>query len=160
MDRMENIRERVEALEQQTKAKEAMVKPASVKFISLLARLALLTSALILGAPLSGYTQHGNLPPDAPRALLLGFADSPIFEALQDHVRLASYDGSQDISDFDVIIVDGDAFPAQQLRDEALIHRALRAGLWVLGLDMKDDDKQHGLGYSLGAATPGTSPAY
>lgn len=125
-------------------------------------------SCLALLAFLSGCAQNGNLPPgapkalppSAPKALLLGAAESPIQEAFQEQVRVIPYDGSQDPSDFDLLIVDGDAFTAQQLRDEELIHRALRSGVWVLGLDVEEDDKQDGLGYLLEAATGDTSAAY
>ncbi len=116
--------------------------------------------ALLALALLAGCSQNGNLPPDAPTALVYGMAGGPIYEALKTHVNMTVSDGSQRASDFDLLIVDGDGFTAQQLKEEAFIHNAIRAGVWVLGLDVMEDDKQDGLGYSLGAATPGTSPAY
>lgn len=70
------------------------------------------------------------------------------------------WDETQQVTNFDLVILDGDGLGAQEIREDASIHSAVRAGVWVLGFDVAEDDKTDGLGYSLNAATPGTSPAY
>ena len=100
-------------------------------------------------------------PAGAPTALVYGMAASPIYEALKSRVRMTVSNGSQEVADFDLIILDGDSFTAQQLKEEEeLVHSAIRGGVWVLGLDLTEDHKGDGLGHLLGAGTPEKSFAY
>lgn len=101
-------------------------------------------------------------PPDnAPTALVYGMTMSPIHEALKSKIKMTASDGNQEATDFDLIIIDGDAFTAQQLKEEEeLVHSAIRGGVWLLGLDLTEDHKQDGLGHLLGAGTPEKSHAY
>ena len=101
-----------------------------------------------------------NPPADAPSALVYGMAASPIYEALKSKVEMTVSDGSQKATDFDLVILDGDGFTAQQLKEDELIHSAIRGGVWVLGLDLTEDHKGDGLGQLLGAGTPEKSMAY
>ncbi len=117
-------------------------------------------SCLTLLAFLSGCSQNGNLPADAPTALIYGMAGGPVYEALRAHVDMTVSDGSQQATDFDLLILDGDAHTAESLRDDPLVHEAIRAGTWVLGLDLEEDQKKFGLGYLIEASSGGPSPAY
>ena len=99
-------------------------------------------------------------PADAPTALVYGMAMSPIHEALKSKLTMTVSNGSQKPTDFDLVILDGDAFTAQQLKEEELVHSAIRGGVWVLGLDLTEDHKGDGLGHLLGAGTPEKSFAY
>ena len=86
-------------------------------------------------------------------------AASPIYEALKTKLTVTVSNGSQKATDFDLVILDGDAITVQQLKEE-LVHSAIRGGVWVLGLDLTEDHKGDGLGYLLGAGTPEKSHAY
>ncbi|GAA5534164.1 hypothetical protein [Deinococcus aluminii] len=122
--------------------------------------LSLALGAVVTAALLTGCGR--NTPPsaDAPRALIHGAVSSPVFEALQPLVRQVSGDTQPDPGEFDLVIVDGDSFTGGQLRDDPLIQRALRSGVWVVGLDMSEDDKKDGLGGLIGASTPQASRFY
>jgi hypothetical protein len=124
-------------------------------------------AATLSMAVLAGCSQDTTLttpiapPTGAPTALVYGTAASPIHEALKTKLTMTPWDGSQEADDYDLVILDGDAFTAQQLKEEEeLVHSAIRGGVWVLGLDLTEDHKGDGLGHLLGAGTPEKSHAY
>lgn len=123
-----------------------------------------LALGVLLTASLLGCAQQGSpgsiLPADAPRALVYGAVSSPILEALRGKVAMTPGNGSQTPGDYDLVIMDGDAFRGPQLKEDVLIREAVRSGVWVLGLDMVEDDKREGLGDVMGASTPNLSEAY
>ena len=101
-----------------------------------------------------------NPPADAPTALVYGMTGSPIYEALKTKVEMVVSDGSQEATDFDLVIVDGDTCGVQQLQDDELVHSAIRGGVWVLSLDVAEEHKLDGVGHLLGAGTPEKGLAY
>lgn len=98
-------------------------------------------------------------PADAPTALVYGMAASPIYEALKSRVRMTVSNGNQKAADFDLVILDGDGFSGQQLSNDDLVREAVHAGVWVLGLDVVEEDKD-GLGEILHASSEGAVGAY
>lgn len=116
--------------------------------------------AVVTAALLAGCARTTAPPEGAPRALVYGAVSSPVYDALTGKMTLTLSDGRQRATDYDLVIVDGDSFTGEGLRNEEALHAAVRNGAWVLGLDVAEDDKQVGLGASLNAATPGASPAY
>jgi hypothetical protein len=98
-------------------------------------------------------------PTDAPRALVYGMANSPIFEALKSKVKLTMSSSSQKATDFDMVILDGDGFTGQQLSEDAFVREAIQSGVWVLSLDVAEEDKV-GLGDMLHASSQGAARAY
>jgi hypothetical protein len=98
-------------------------------------------------------------PADAPTALVYGMATSPIYDALKSRVRMTVSNGSQKATDFDLVILDGDGFTGGQLSSDELIREAVHSGVWVLGLDVVEEDK-NGLGEMLHASSQGNMGAY
>ncbi len=98
-------------------------------------------------------------PADAPTALVYGMAASPIYEALKSRVRMTVSNGSQKATDYDLVILDGDGFGGGQLSSDELIREAVHSGVWVLGLDVVEEDK-NGLGELLHASSQGDVGAY
>lgn len=98
-------------------------------------------------------------PSDAPAALVYGMANSPVYEALKSRVKMTVSDGSQKVTDFDLVILDGDGFSGQQLSNDGLVREALQKGVWVLGLDATEEDKD-GIGEMLHASSQGDVNAY
>ncbi len=93
-------------------------------------------------------------------ALVIGEIGGDIAEGITNNMRLTPYDGSQKLEDYDVIIFDGDAHTPEAVRAEPLVAQALRAGKWMLGLDITEAHKTLGLGdFTLGVSK-GSSPAY
>ena len=107
-------------------------------------------------------TQGSTDNPDSVdvRALVLGRADSPVIESFDEEVELTSYDGSQDIAEYDLVIFDGDTFTPAAIREQGIISQALQLNKWVLGVDLTGEHKQDGLGSFLGFASHGDSPGY
>ena len=79
------------------------------------------------------------------RALVNGPVSSPVFDALKSALTLTTYTGSQKVGDYDLVIVDGDAHSAEDLKNDKLVHNAFEAGKWVLGVDLSPEEKQTGL---------------
>lgn len=102
----------------------------------------------------------GGLPPDAPTALAHGPLSSPVVDELKKTVRLVPYDGSQKAADHDMVVFDGDAHTPAGLVGEELLASALRAGKWVLGVDVNESHKRDALGPILDFASHGASPGY
>ena len=98
-------------------------------------------------------------PTDAPTALVYGMAASPIYEALKSRVRMTVSNGSQNATDFDLIILDGDGFSGEQLSSDEFIREAIHSNVWVLALDAVEEDK-NGLGKMLHASSQGGVGAY
>lgn len=108
--------------------------------------------------PIQGSTD--NLDRVDVRALVLGRADGPVIESFDEEVELTSYDGSQDIAEYDLVIFDGDNFTPAAVRDQGVISQALQQNKWVLGVDLTGAHKQDGLGSFIGFASHGDSPGY
>ncbi len=125
-----------------------------------LRRLRLAIGTVVTAAFLAACNQNQMPAENGVRALSYGAVSSPIYDALKGKVAVTVSDGSQKPSDYDLLVLDGDAFTGEQLMGEQALHAAIRAGVWVLAFDMEEDDKQMGLGASLNGATPGRSPAY
>jgi hypothetical protein len=98
-------------------------------------------------------------PTNAPTALVYGMTASPIYEALKSKVRMTASNGSQEATDYDLIILDGDGFSGEQLSSDELIREAIHSGVWVLGLDVMEEDK-NGLGEMLHGSSQGDVKAY
>ncbi|CAA9348562.1 MAG: hypothetical protein AVDCRST_MAG93-7007 [uncultured Chloroflexia bacterium] len=102
----------------------------------------------------------GGLPADAPTALVHGPLSSPVVDELRKTARLVPYDGSQKVADHDMVVFDGDSHTSAALTGDALLASALRAGKWVLGVDVNESHKRGALGPLLDFASHGTSPGY
>lgn len=98
-------------------------------------------------------------PADAPTGLVYGMTASPIYEALKSQVKMTVSDGSQKATDFDVVILDGNGFTGQQLSRDEVVRNAVVSGIWVLALDVAEEDKV-GLGGALHASSKGGAEAY
>lgn len=85
--------------------------------------------------------------------------NSPIFEEFKTQVRVTVSDGSQTATDFDLVIFDGDGFTGKQVQSENLIREAINSGVWVLGLDIEEEDNR-GLGEMLHSSSHGEAGAY
>lgn len=101
-----------------------------------------------------------GLPDDALVALVHGEVSSPIHDELEKTLRMVPYDGSQKAADHDVLIFDGDAHDPAEHAKHPLVDEALRAGTWVLGVDLDEAHKRDSLGERLGAAPRGASHSY
>jgi hypothetical protein len=98
--------------------------------------------------------------PDAPTALVKGAVSSPVFDELKKVFRVVQYDGKQKVTDYNLLILDGDAYTPDALKADALVGEAWRAGIGVLTVDAAEDDKRQGLGGRLGLATKDTSRGF
>ena len=99
-------------------------------------------------------------PGTQPRALVLGEVSSPVIDELGADVKMEQYDGSQDASDYGLIIFDGDALTPEEVGEHKIIRDAVRLGTWVLGLDVTGAHKKDGLGKYLNFASGSDSPGY
>jgi hypothetical protein len=101
-------------------------------------------------------------PPSADEgsALVLGDARSPVLMSLDELLELTQHDGTQDLADFDVLILDGDTHTPGALKEHELVQEAVRSGMWVFSLDVTHEHKRNGLGHLLHAASDGKSHAY
>ncbi len=113
----------------------------------------------LLTALLLGCAPQDTPPAHAPRALVYGSVSSPIHEALRGKIGLSVSDGTQKITDYDLVIVDGDAFTGEQLKAQQPLQDAVRSGKWLLALDAAEDDKKAGLIAFFNGSTPGGSRA-
>lgn len=98
-------------------------------------------------------------PANAPTALVYGVTQNLIYEALKSRFKMTIWDETQDIADFDLVVLDGDGFSGQQLSGDDLVREAIQAGVWVLGLDAAEEDK-NGMGDLLHASSRGDVSAY
>lgn len=126
-----------------------------------LSRFGLLALVAALGACNFTSSPSGpSLPQNAPTALVKGAVSSPVYDELKKVFRVVQYDGKQKMSDYNLLILDGDAHSPEDLRADALVSEAWRAGIGVLTVDAAEDDKRQGLGGRLGLATKDTSRGY
>lgn len=128
---------------------------------------ALLLLMLLAACNMAGDTQPrpAQSDEDGPsgaglQALVLGTVDSPIIDELGDKVVIVPYDGSQNGSDYELVIFDGDANTAETIRDHEVIRQALHAHRWVLGVDVAANHKQDALGQYAHFATKNKSTGY
>jgi hypothetical protein len=120
-----------------------------------------LVAVLLSGCNLNpGPTPPPPSPVVGPKALIYGAVSSPVYNALSSKMTFTPNDGSQKPEDYDLMMVDGDSFNGQQIKEDKLIQRAIHSGGWVVGLDMAEDDKQVGLKEIIGASTPKDSRFY
>jgi hypothetical protein len=129
----------------------------------------LLAFVLMLALAACNRSESGDRNPpadDAPptagqgAALVLGAVESPLLASLGDLFELTQDDGEQELSDFDVLILDGDTHSAEALREHTLVREAVRSGMWLLSLDLTAEHKREGLGYLFHTASDGRSHAY
>ncbi|WP_102126513.1 hypothetical protein [Deinococcus planocerae] len=121
----------------------------------------LVPAALILSVALMACNQQGTTPPaERMNALVLGPVQSAYFDALRPSLNLVQYTGSQNVKDYDVLIFDGDAQSPQALQADPVVEQAVRAGKWVLGMDLTEAHKQMGFESRLSAVNGGTSPGW
>jgi hypothetical protein len=99
-------------------------------------------------------------PSQEGTALVIGETQSPLMSSLEKIFVTTQADGSQDLSDFDAIILDGDVHTPNAINEHALIQNALRLGKWVIALDVVAEHKRDGLGALVHAASDGKSHAY
>ena len=99
-------------------------------------------------------------PAVLPKVLVYGAVNSPVYDALTSKMAFTPHDGSQKLENFDLVMVDGDSFTGQQIAQDQFIANAIHRGVWVVGLDMAEDDKQVGLKGIIGASTPRDSRFY
>ncbi|MEM7021709.1 MAG: hypothetical protein AAF637_03860 [Pseudomonadota bacterium] len=74
-------------------------------------------------------------------ALTLGPVDSPVHDAISDIAPSVPYDGSQNLSDFDVLMVDGDSHEPSALRDSELLNDAFHLGKHIVAVDLADSHR-------------------
>jgi hypothetical protein len=74
-------------------------------------------------------------------ALALGAVQSPVLDALADTVQPVAYNGTQDVSEFDVLVVDGDAHSAAELSASDHVNKAFHLGKHILAVDLTEDHK-------------------
>ncbi|MFT3921810.1 MAG: hypothetical protein QM778_04685 [Myxococcales bacterium] len=93
-----------------------------------------------------------------PTALLYGSVENELLDPIHQQMRVRHYKRhgaglEQQLRDVDLVIVDGDHFTPQQLQRDPIAGAALRAGKWVLALDVTAEHKRVGLGqYLLGSS--------
>lgn len=109
-----------------------------------------------------GDSAPGASPPTSQegKALVIGETQSPLMTSLEEIFAMTQADGSQDVSEFDAIILDGDAHTSAAIREHTLVQSALRLGKWVIALDVTTEHKRGGLGDLVHAASDGKSHAY
>lgn len=121
-------------------------------------------SIMLVGLTFSLLLAGCAQPPAAPARTISALVDGPVESAYLDPLKptlqLVQYDGSQKPENYDLLILDGDHHTPAALKDNTLVQSALRAGRWVLALDVTSEHKRDGLGETLHAASQGTSLAY
>lgn len=132
----------------------AIGKQSTMRWSPLLGTLALL-AACNLSSPAKPPPPGGLI-----KALLHGPASSDYLDALKPSLAVTTYDGSQRLEDYDLLIFDGDAHPAAGLKNDELVKKALRSGGWVMGVDLTSAHKKDALGSILNAASCGDSRVY
>ncbi len=124
-------------------------------------RLGLWGGLAITGALLAGCAQPVSSPAATrPKALVYGAVSSPVFDALRSTLDVTMGDATADASAFDLVVLDGDNFTGQQIAHDGFISRAIHSGVWVLGVDMAEDDKKEGVMAQTACATPNASRYY
>jgi hypothetical protein len=130
------------------------------------ARCILLLCALALalvGCSQSNSTTNQQTDPpseDVIEALVHGPVESAFLEPLKPSLELTTYDGSQDLENFDLLILDGHAHSPTALEDDTLVQQASRSGMLVMAVDVSEAHKKAGLGSMLGMYSCGDSPVY
>lgn len=130
------------------------------------ARLSLLLCALVLA--LAGCSQKSSTtypqtdPPsgDVIEALVHGPVKSAFLDPLKASLELTTYDGSQNLEDFDMLILDGHTHSPTSLENDTLVQQASQSGMVVLAVDVSEAHKKAGLGGVLGMYSCGDSPTY
>ncbi len=121
--------------------------------------LTLALGTVVTAAFLSACNQNKTPAAGALKVLSYGAVNSSIYDALKSTVVLTVSNGSQKPGDYDLVVIDGDSFTGQQLKEDALIRQSIQSNTWVLALDVAEDDKV-GLGTMLHASSPGNNNAY
>jgi hypothetical protein len=96
---------------------------------------------------LSGCNGHGKGIADSGLcaiALVQGAADSPLLDEIRNWVATVEYTGVQQVSGYDLLILDGDSHDADAFARELLVDEAMAAGVPVLLLDLTEDAKNDG----------------
>jgi hypothetical protein len=97
---------------------------------------------------------------DVIEALVHGPVESAFLEPLKDSLELTTYDGGQDLEDFDLLLFDGHTHSPASLEDDALVQQATQSGMLVMAVDVSEAHKKAGLGGMLGMYSCGDSPVY
>ncbi len=116
--------------------------------------------ALLLGLSVGAALTSSTLAADPARPSLqvLGQVSSPVFDAI---ARLADVRASAAAGDSaTALVLDGDAITPQALARDPQVRRALRAGRWLLALDVSAEHKLTGLRALVGAGNAEPSRAY
>ncbi|CAA9280445.1 MAG: hypothetical protein AVDCRST_MAG93-3158, partial [uncultured Chloroflexia bacterium] len=104
--------------------------------------------------------QSGPPPESVIEALVHGPVESAFLEPVIDSFELTTYDGSQNLEDFDLLLFDGHAHSPASLEDDTLVQQATRSGMLVMAVDVSEAHKEAGLEDMLGVYSCGDSPAY
>ena len=75
-------------------------------------------------------------------ALSVSPVQSPVLDALGATLQPVAYDGTQDVSKFDIVVVDGDALSPDQLRDNEVVNEAFHLGKHILAVDLTPEHKK------------------
>jgi len=97
---------------------------------------------------------------DELKILADGELKSPIFDILKQYATVEQYDGFQLPRDYQIVALDGENHPPEELFDSALVKKALADETWVLALNLVGEHKQEGLIRHLGLVDSGESIAY
>lgn len=142
----------------------SLASPTNRKPLARLVSTALLTLVLAScgqsGIPTTPQTDPPTLGPEKIRALFHGPVESAFLEPLKATLEMVTYDGSQQMEDFDMLILDGDVHTPTAVKEHPLVANAWRANKWILALDVTAEHKRHGLGGLANASSGGNSPAY
>ncbi|THF85420.1 hypothetical protein E7T09_15740 [Deinococcus sp. KSM4-11] len=98
--------------------------------------------------------------PDRLDTLVIGAVQSTYVDALKPSLNMVQYTGSQKPEDYNLVLFDGDANSPTDVAAHPVLAQALRAGKWVLGVDLTEAHKKQGIQGLLHASTCGTSTAF
>jgi len=92
-------------------------------------------------------------------ALVYGPVNGPVFDEIKYGLNLQDYTGAETLAACDVVVVSGAWLTPLAMSNDALLGSALRAGKWVLALDITEEHKSQGLSKLIGCANRGASTA-
>lgn len=122
--------------------------------------------ALLLALTSCSSNQDTPNDPDSPsvpiadyKALVVGEADSPFLTVLGKEIKFEQDNASAGVSDYDLVIFDGDAHAPGELVGHKRLAEAVDAGVWVMIADASQDHKRQVVLPHLGLAGQTATPA-
>lgn len=91
---------------------------------------------------LQASTDQIEISAEERHALAIGSVDSPAYDLLVDVLQPVTYDGTQDLADFDALIVDGDAHEPAALLDHPIVSDAYDRGKHIIAVDLQTAHKR------------------